>query len=119
MHLIMGCPMFTLTLIRISKAVALDRVGEKPCHKSEFEQAHRGKIVPAVGGWRLAAGGRGFGFMKKVMRATRWLALSFSLASAAVLGDSPENKQALATTPAALVEMLTDAAFLPPEQYLE
>ena len=112
MHLIMGCPMFALTLIRISKAVALDRVGEKPCHKSEFEQAHRGKIVPA-------AVGRGFGFMKKVMRATRWLALSFSLVAASVLGDSPENKQALATTPAALVEMLTDAAFLPPEQYLE
>lgn len=107
MHLIMGCPMFALTLIRISKAVALDRVGEKLCHKSEFEQAHRGKIVPA-------AVGRGFGFMKKVMRATRWLALSFSLVAAAVLGDSPENKQALATTPAALVEMLTDAAFLPP-----
>lgn len=57
--------------------------------------------------------------MKKVMRASRWLALSFSLVAAAVLGDGPEKKQALATTPAALVEMLTDAAFLLPEQYLE
>ncbi len=55
--------------------------------------------------------------MKKTTTATSGIILFLSLTSATVLVASPDNKQALATSPAALVEMLADAAFLPPEQY--
>jgi hypothetical protein len=42
-----------------------------------------------------------------------------ALGAAGILaeGKSPENKQALASSPQALVEMLEDASFLTPEQY--
>ena len=55
--------------------------------------------------------------MKRTTTATSGIILFLTLTSATVLVASPENKQALATSPAALVEMLADAAFLPPEQY--
>jgi len=47
------------------------------------------------------------------------LLLSITFGTGAVLAakDVPENKQALATSPQALVEMLSDVAFLTPSQY--
>lgn len=47
------------------------------------------------------------------------MCLVFSVYAASNLADNnpPENKQALATSPQALVEMLSDIAFLPPDEY--
>lgn len=43
-----------------------------------------------------------------------------SLIASSHAGESPpDNKQALATSPQALVDMLSEVAFMPPDEYAE